>query len=87
MILSASFGLTQPQAKRFAAALIALIAVNWIVGVVNVLLLAPAWMQMFHLLITDALWITFILMLAVLFGDAATDVETLDASPQPLPAK
>ena len=47
----------------------------------------PAWMQMLHLLITDALWITFILMMATIFGDAATVVETLVASPLPLPAK
>lgn len=87
MILSASFGLAHAPSKRFAVALIALIAVQWIVGVVNVLLLAPAWMQMFHLLITDALWITFILMIATLFGDAATVVETLGDSPLPLPAK
>ena len=87
MILSASFGFAHTRAKRFAATLIAIIAVQWIVGVVNVLLLAPAWMQMLHLLITDALWITFILMMATLFGDAATVVETLVASPLPLPAK
>jgi len=87
MILSASFGLAHTRAKRFAATLIAIIAVQWIVGVVNVLLLAPAWMQMLHLLVTDALWITFILMMATLFGDAATVVETLVASPLPLPAK
>lgn len=93
MILSASFGLTHAQAKRFAITLIAIIAFQWIVGVVNVLLLAPAWMQMFHLLITDALWITFILMSATLFGDTAIlppcgdVVETLGNSPLPLPAK
>jgi len=87
IILAASFGLAHAHSKRFAAALIALIAVQWIVGVVNVLLLAPAWMQMVHLLITDALWITFILMIASLFGDAATVVESLDASPLPLPVK
>jgi len=82
MILSASFGLAHIQAKRFAATLIAIIAFQWIIGVVNVLLLAPAWMQMFHLLITDALWIIFILMMATLFGDAATVGETLPLTAQ-----
>lgn len=31
-------------------------------GVMNVVLLAPVWMQVVHLLIADALWITFVLV-------------------------
>lgn len=87
MILSATFGLAHTRAKHFAVTLIITIAVQWIVGAVNVVLLAPVWMQMLHLLIADVLWITFILMMATLFGDAATVVETLGDSPLPLPAK
>ncbi len=87
MILAASFGLTHSQAKRFAAMLIIIIAVQWIGGVLNVVLLAPVWMQMLHLLIADVLWIVFILMMATVFGDTVTVVESLDASPLPLPVK
>lgn len=37
---------------------------QWIAGVVNVLLLAPVWMQMVHLLLADLVWIAFVLMAA-----------------------
>jgi heme a synthase len=34
------------------------------VGFVNVLLLAPVWMQMVHLLLADALWVVYVLLAA-----------------------
>lgn len=37
-------------------------------GIVNVLLLAPVWMQLLHLLAADALWIAFILLGARALG-------------------
>ena len=33
-------------------------------GVVNLLLSAPVWMQMIHLLLADALWISLVLLCA-----------------------
>jgi hypothetical protein len=35
-----------------------------VAGVVNVLLLAPVWMQIVHLLLADVLWITLVLLSA-----------------------
>jgi heme A synthase len=33
-----------------------------LVGVVNVLLLAPVWLQLVHLLLADLLWIALVLL-------------------------
>jgi heme a synthase len=37
---------------------------QWVAGLLNVLLLAPVWMQMVHLLLADLVWIAFVLMAA-----------------------
>jgi cytochrome c oxidase assembly protein subunit 15 len=41
------------------------------VGLLNVLLLAPVWMQIVHLMAADALWIAYVLLGAAVMGDAA----------------
>ncbi len=53
-------------AARFARAVAGLAVTQLIAGVVNVMLLAPVWMQMLHLLLADALWIALVLLGAVL---------------------
>lgn len=53
-------------AWRLAMAIVGLSALQIALGFVNVLLLAPVWMQMIHLLVADLLWVGF-----VLFGAAA----------------
>jgi heme A synthase len=40
------------------------------VGLLNVVLLAPTWMQMVHLLVADAVWIAYVLMGALALADA-----------------
>ena len=57
----------------FARMIKALVAVQLVAGFVNVLLLAPVWMQVLHLLLADLLWIATILMSA-------------EALSQPIPA-
>lgn len=52
-------------AWRLAMAIVGLSALQIALGFVNVLLLAPVWMQMIHLLVADLLWVGF-----VLFGAA-----------------
>lgn len=47
---------------RLGRAVLVLAAVQMLGGILNVLLLAPVWMQMVHLLVADALWIAFILL-------------------------
>lgn len=44
--------------------LISLFVVQLVAGVVNVLLLAPVWMQMLHLLLSDLVWISLVIFTA-----------------------
>lgn len=53
--------------RRLGLSLAALAAIQVVAGFVNVLLLAPVWMQIVHLLIADALWIALVLLGAVSF--------------------
>jgi len=53
-----------PHSKLFARALVALFVIQLIAGVVNVLLLAPLWMQQVHLLLADLNWIVLVLLAA-----------------------
>ncbi len=69
-----------PDTKRFAVALRVIFIVQFAGGVVNVLLLAPVWMQIVHLFLADLLWIA-----AILFAAAALSVEQpVEASEQQL---
>lgn len=43
-----------------------LVLIQWLAGVVNLLMLAPVWMQILHLLLADLLWI-----LLIIFTDAS----------------
>jgi heme A synthase len=58
--------------KRFAIALGTLFAVQLIAGMVNLILLAPVWMQIVHLLLADLVWIALVLLAA----------QTLSIAPQ-----
>ncbi|HEX4497463.1 MAG TPA: COX15/CtaA family protein [Thermoanaerobaculia bacterium] len=50
------------ETKRFAGWTAALVFVQVLAGTVNVLFLAPVWMQVIHLLLADLLWIAFVRM-------------------------
>ena len=50
--------------QRFARYIGILFVVEIGAGFVNVLLLAPMWMQLLHLLLADLLWITLVLLTA-----------------------
>jgi heme A synthase len=54
--------------RRLAAGAAALAVVQLAVGVANVILLAPMWMQLVHLLVADALWIACVLLAADVLG-------------------
>jgi len=53
-----------PRVRRNANVLMALVATQLVAGVLNVALLAPIPMQMVHLLLADAVWITLVLLTA-----------------------
>jgi heme A synthase len=50
--------------KRFARLLTLLVTMQLVAGFVNVLLLAPVWMQILHLLLADLVWIVLVLLSA-----------------------
>jgi heme A synthase len=56
--------------KRFASILILLFIFQLGAGIVNLVLLAPVWMQVLHLLLADLVWIAFVLLAAVTFGES-----------------
>ncbi len=60
-------------ARPYAQAVAALALAQLACGALNVLLLAPIWMQLLHLLLADLLWIAFVLMAAVTLGLRARD--------------
>lgn len=66
-----------PHARRYAACVAGLAFLQVLAGGLNVLLLAPVWLQLGHLLIADLLWIAFVLMSA----------SALAAGPAPRPAR
>ncbi len=71
LIIGASwYGIANPNQtmRRLAIGVVALIAGQWLAGAVNVILLAPVWLQLFHLLLADAVWITFVLLGAAILG-------------------
>jgi heme A synthase len=55
-------------ARRIGVALAAAAFAQVAAGFVNVLLLAPVWMQMAHLVLADAVWIAFVLLGAASLG-------------------
>jgi len=58
-----------PQPYRYAIRLGAILATQLAAGVLNLLLLAPVWLQIFHLMLADLLWITLVLLCASLLSD------------------
>jgi heme A synthase len=54
--------------RRLGFSLAGLAAGQVVIGFVNVLLLAPVWLQIVHLLSADALWIAFVLLGAAALG-------------------
>jgi heme a synthase len=51
-----------PATRNAAMRVMALIVLQILAGAVNLSLMAPVWMQLFHLLMADALWIAVVVM-------------------------
>ena len=60
----------RPDVGGRAWSVVALLGAQIVAGVVNVLLLAPVWMQTVHLLLADLLWITLVLLSASMLAAA-----------------
>ena len=81
MVASYAGNFLRPGAlvKKFGGYLTALFLVQMVVGVVNVYLLAPVWLQLTHLFVADLFWIALVLTTASALADeqpAAATVET-----------
>jgi cytochrome c oxidase assembly protein subunit 15 len=74
-----------PEARRLALWVGGLVLVQLVAGAVNVLLRAPVWMQIAHLLLADLLWIAYLLLGATVL--AARGVEVGEEVPAPVPAR
>jgi heme A synthase len=70
----------KPSNHLFSRALTVLVVLQILAGVINVTLLAPIWMQIIHLFLSDALWITLVLLTATTLVSHETVVEK-----EPLP--
>jgi heme A synthase len=69
------------EVGRFVSALGALFVAQVALGIANVTLLAPAWLQLAHLLVADLLWIALVLTAAAaLSEEAATGASAEGAS-------
>jgi heme A synthase len=56
--------------KRFNSALGVLFVLQVALGIANVTLLAPAWLQLAHLLVADLFWITLVLVAAAALSES-----------------
>jgi heme A synthase len=74
----------RPVTKWLARALSVLLLLQLGAGVLNVALLAPVWMQLAHLFLSDLVWITLVLLTVSTLARQATRVETLSLSPHEL---
>ncbi|NOT44739.1 MAG: heme A synthase [Acidobacteria bacterium] len=67
----------QALGLRLHRALVWLVWGQLALGVLNVVLLAPTWLQIVHLLVADAVWIAFVLLGALALGHPAAAPATV----------
>jgi heme A synthase len=72
-----------PAAKPYARRLLALVGLQIGAGVFNLVLLAPVWMQLVHLLLADLVWIAVVLLAACALQErgAAADLSIDEMAP------
>jgi heme A synthase len=67
-----------------AQVLVAVVTLQLLAGAVNVVLLAPVWLQLVHLLLADVLWVTLVVLVAALLdAEALPGTERYGASVAP----
>lgn len=57
-----------PHMKRYTMLLSGLFVIQLAAGLINLVLLAPVWMQLLHLLLADSVWIALVLLAANTFA-------------------
>ena len=78
MALLAARAMSDPATTRPARRTAGLVIAQIAAGVVNVVLLAPIWMQIVHLLVADLLWISAILLAAQALAAREIEAEWFD---------
>ena len=68
----------RPEGSAWAQAAVALVCIETAAGAINVALAAPGWMQIVHLLLAQAVWLTVLLA-----GTAALGGEAVPRSAAP----
>lgn len=68
---SLAFWRREASVRRLALLTATLVIVQLCAGVVNLLLLAPVWMQLVHLLLADLLWLALVLLAASVLARSA----------------
>ncbi len=76
----------QPVVARLVMTLMLLFVVQLVAGAVNVVLKAPVWMQIVHLLLSDILWIVLVLLSSVALSTAGEEQPAVQAPPVPSPS-
>jgi cytochrome c oxidase assembly protein subunit 15 len=74
----------EPRVRSAAVAAAALVATEIVLGVANVLLLAPVWLQLVHLLVADGVWLSLVLLASASLAPGGVTVRA--GSPAPAPA-
>jgi len=70
-MLKFGFKVTPEHDKKLSNTLVGLFLLQLFLGGLNVLLLAPIWMQIIHLLVADLIWICFVLFVnRVMYSDS-----------------
>jgi len=70
----------EPRLDTITMGLFVLYGAQIIVGIMNVALLAPIWIQIVHLLMSNLVWISFVLMSVVVFSSPGT-IRSVDRAP------
>jgi heme A synthase len=73
--------------KRFAGYVTALFLAQMAVGIVNLYLLAPVWLQLTHLLVADLFWIALVLASAAALADEKPAAAVVGTSSLPAVAE
>jgi heme A synthase len=60
-----------PLTKRLVQGLTVLYLIQLLAGAINVVLLAPIWLQLVHLLLSDLIWITLVLLASSVLAEPA----------------
>ena len=73
---------TDPDSRRLAGMLVGLFLLQLAAGTVNVLLMAPLWMQLVHLLLADLVWLTLVLLGSAALAEPVAQQATGASAPR-----